>query len=79
MSSPAPTPWPTTFNPGDCVRLRDVPEHFGLIVRHGDQPDEWLVAFRDGERNVYLLEHLEQFAPNVAERIALGALCEPAS
>src|SRR5687767_10038649 len=70
------TVWPMTFTCGDFVRLRDAPARVGVIVRPGEQLDEWLIAFVDGERNVYLFEHVETFVPTSSERAALEAISE---
>lgn len=65
--------WPLTFHRGQFVRLRDAPQRFGVVLRAGEQPDEWLVAFADGERDVYLLEHLEPFVPSQEQCDAMTA------
>ena len=76
MSCSSQTDWPTTFTRGDFVRLRDTPAHVGVIVQPGEQRDEWLIAFADGERNVYLFEHLEMFVPTSSEKAVLEAISE---
>src|SRR5687768_12983702 len=77
MSCSSLTDWPTTFTRGDFVRLRDTPVRVGVVVQPGEQLDEWLIAFVDGERNVYLFEHVETFVPTSSERTALAAISEP--
>jgi hypothetical protein len=63
MNLSADASWPCTFRRGAFVRLRDELHRYGVILGPGEQPDEWRVGFVDGERDVYLSEHLEAFEP----------------